>query len=328
MTEKKILKLPDPSEHTAPALKRRGRGWEISEKRLDVLHARAREMRRPSSEAHKALAARFAKADIGRYKFTRYAVIGSAIVVTILLLLLLVPLAGSVRDFLQDLPETVADLRDADGLSWLGDSGAAENVQSGAEEVSVSVPDAISALLGIAGTFFSVFLAAFTILFICLFLLTDIANLKAEDIDFANRTIAYTRQKTGSLAMIHFGDEIEMVMRRLPSVGPLFPYLRSVRCGDRATEFKQRCEGIGIKGVSLHSYRYAWAERARQCGYPERFAQEALGHNSKAVHRAYARKAKVKLPSLESYERQATDGRIIPLPSHSCRPGHFGQSVG
>jgi hypothetical protein len=33
-------------------------------------------------------------------------------------------------------------------------------------------------------------------------------------------------------------------------------------------------------------------------GYPERFAQEALGHNSKAVHRAYARKAKVELPSL------------------------------
>jgi hypothetical protein len=132
------------------------------------------------------------------------------------------------------------------------------------------------------------------------------------------------------LAMIHFGDEIEMVLRRLPSVGPLFPYLRSVRCGDRATEFKQRCEGLGINGVSLHSYRYAWAERAKQCGYPERFAQEALGHNSKAVHRAYARKAKVKLPSLESYERQATDGRIIQLPSSSAEnpPGHFGQSVG
>lgn len=40
--------------------------------------------------------------------------------------------------------------------------------------------------------------------------------------------------------------------------------------------------------MSLHSYRYAWAERAKTAGYPERFAQEALGHNSKAVHRAYA----------------------------------------
>ena len=33
-------------------------------------------------------------------------------------------------------------------------------------------------MLGIAGDFFSIFLAAFTILFVCLFLLTDVANLK------------------------------------------------------------------------------------------------------------------------------------------------------
>ena len=105
-------------------------------------------------------------------------VIGSAIAVTILFLLLLVPLVGGVRDFLQDLPSTVEELRNSDELSWLGDTGAAGNVQSGAEEISVSIPDAISGLLGIAGTFFSIFLAAFTILFICLFLLTDIANLK------------------------------------------------------------------------------------------------------------------------------------------------------
>jgi len=160
---------------------------------------------------------------------------------------------------------------------------------------------------------------------------TDIANLKAEDVDWANRTVAYTRQKTGSLAMIHFGDEIETVLRTLPAAGPLFPYLQSVRCGDRATEFKQRCTGLGIKGVSLHSYRYAWAERAKQCGYPERFAQEALGHNSKAVHRAYARRAQVKLPSLESYEKQAAEGRIIPMPAFGQTPehtSHAGQKVG
>ena len=97
---------------------------------------------------------------------------------------------------------------------------------------------------------------------------SDIANLKAEDIDWPNHTIAYARRKTGSLAMIHFGENIEAVLRRLPETGPLFPYLQSVRAGDRSTEFKQRCDGLGIKGVSLHSYRYAWAERAKQCGYP------------------------------------------------------------
>jgi len=45
-------------------------------------------------------------------------------------------------------------------------------------------------------------------------------------------------------------------------------------------------------------------------GYPERFAQEALGHNSKAVHRAYAKKALMKIPSLEEYwERAGTNAK-------------------
>jgi putative heme transporter len=105
-------------------------------------------------------------------------VLGSALAVTVFFLLLLVPLVGAVRDFLQDLPTIVEGLRESGELSWLEDSGAAENVQSGAQEVSQTIPDAISAVLGIAGDFFSVFLAAFTILFICLFLLTDVANLK------------------------------------------------------------------------------------------------------------------------------------------------------
>jgi len=41
------------------------------------------------------------------------------------------------------------------------------------------------------------------------------------------------------------------------------------------------------------------------CGYPERFAQEALGHNSKAIHRACAKRALIKLPSLQDYEERA-----------------------
>ncbi len=81
MTDRKTLQLRDPSETAeAPALKKKGRGWEISEKRLDALHERSRYLRRNSTEAHKALAARFAKADLGRYTFTRHAVVGSAIV--------------------------------------------------------------------------------------------------------------------------------------------------------------------------------------------------------------------------------------------------------
>jgi integrase len=93
-----------------------------------------------------------------------------------------------------------------------------------------------------------------------------------------------------------------------------------VRAGDRATEFKQRCDGLEIKGVSLHSYRYAWAERALKCGYPERFAQQALRHNSKAVHHAYSKHAEVTVPSLDDWEKewqkhphQITQPKVLPV---------------
>jgi integrase len=131
----------------------------------------------------------------------------------------------------------------------------------------------------------------------------DIANLKGEDVDWNEKTIGFFRRKTGVPVVVHLDEDILGILKDLPSEGNLFPYLSTVRAGDRATEFKQRCKGLGIEGVTLHSYRYAWAERAKVCGYPERFAQEALGHNSKAVHRAYAKRAKVKIPALGDYEK-------------------------
>lgn len=131
---------------------------------------------------------------------------------------------------------------------------------------------------------------------------TDLATLTAEDVNWEQRVIGFFRRKTKSLARLHFGDAVAAILQDLPAEGLLFPYLAQVRSGDRATEFGQRCRLLGIKGVTLHSYRYAWAERARTVGYPERFAQEALGHNSKAVHRSYAKRAQVLLPSLEEYE--------------------------
>jgi len=133
----------------------------------------------------------------------------------------------------------------------------------------------------------------------------DIANLKAEDVDWKNETVGFTRKKTGVPVIVHLGRDALSLLKDLRGEGPLFPYLSGVRAGDRATEFGQRCHQLGIEGVTLHSYRYAWAERAKIAGYPERFAQEALGHNSKAVHRAYAKRALMKIPSLQEYEERA-----------------------
>src|SRR6186997_3060178 len=70
-----------------------------------------------------------AKTRMSRGLAATVTVLGTAVAVTVLALLLLVPLVGSVRDFLQQLPCTVQELQDSGELSWLGDSGAADNVQ-------------------------------------------------------------------------------------------------------------------------------------------------------------------------------------------------------
>jgi integrase len=134
---------------------------------------------------------------------------------------------------------------------------------------------------------------------------SDIATLEAEDIDWQQRTIAYRRGKTGVTALISFGEEVAEILRGLPQTGQLFPALARIHERHRAKLFIKRLATVGIKGVSMHSYRYAWAERAKASGYPERFAMQALGQSSKAVHRAYARKAEVIVPPLEDYERKA-----------------------
>ncbi len=78
---KKTLSLRAPEERPAtPALQRKGRGWNIAESRLDTLHETAREMRRNPTAAQAALAEKLAAADLGRFRFRRQVVIGSAIV--------------------------------------------------------------------------------------------------------------------------------------------------------------------------------------------------------------------------------------------------------
>ena len=115
---------------------------------------------------------------LGRGLSATIVVLGTTAAVTALALVLLVTLAGSVRDFLKDLPQIVQDLRDSGELAWLGDSGAAQNAQHGAANLSASVPDAISSLLGLAGSAFSIGLTIFTLVFLTLFLLIDMERLR------------------------------------------------------------------------------------------------------------------------------------------------------
>jgi integrase len=144
---------------------------------------------------------------------------------------------------------------------------------------------------------------------------TDAANLSAENIDWNNGILIYHRKKLGphsEPARLTIGRKLKALLQSLPSSGDLFPNIKRTPANHRSAEFRRRCRVAGITGVSLHSYRHAWAQRAKACGYPQRFAQEALGHNSRAVHEAYAKGALVILPTLDHYE-QVHATNVIPL---------------
>ncbi len=133
---------------------------------------------------------------------------------------------------------------------------------------------------------------------------TDMALLATDNVDWENRTISYARVKTGQIAIVRFNDTLAEILKRRSKEGYLFSQLAKWNQDIRAKYFRRRIDGLGITGITLHSYRYAWAERAKSCGFPERFAQEALGHSSKLIARAYAKKAKILVPPLDEYERK------------------------
>lgn len=142
---------------------------------------------------------------------------------------------------------------------------------------------------------------------------TDAANLTDANINWQSRVLKYDRQKLNGRSLppacLVIGKGLEVILRQLPSTGPLFPNITKMDDRSRACFMWKLCKRVGIKGVSLHSYRYSWAERAKVAGIPQRWAQAALGHNSKAVHDAYARNALVVCPPID--ERNTWNGTAV-----------------
>jgi len=88
---------------------------------------------------------------------------------------------------------------------------------------------------------------------------TDGANLKAANIEWDKRLLSFRRQKTGELCVLEIGPRLEALLKSLPSKGPLFANISQIRDAWRSAEFHRRCRLLKIEGVTLHSYRYAWA---------------------------------------------------------------------
>ena len=147
---------------------------------------------------------------------------------------------------------------------------------------------------------------------------SDIAELDAMNINWEERVLIFRRKKLDEAlepARIQIGSSLAAILVQLPKHGPLFPTILEIPARHRSSEFWRRCKLLKITGASLHSYRYAWAERAKACGYPERFAMIHLGHNSPAVHRAYAKGAQVVCPSLEEFQATAPAMRPFTPPA-------------
>ena len=110
----------------------------------------------------------------------------------------------------------------------------------------------------------------------------------------------------GNVAIV-IGESLERVLAQLSPEGYLFPNLAKQNDKVRASRFRKRCDRLGYREISLHSYRYAWAQRAKSYGMPLREAMAHLGHGSKAIHQAYSDKAEIVTLPLEYYEKQWKD---------------------
>jgi integrase len=153
---------------------------------------------------------------------------------------------------------------------------------------------------------------------------TDTAILTAAAIDWTTRTISFPRKKNHQTCAQRFGDECAAVLEKLPKQGFLLPSIARLGEGDRASYFTLRCRTLGIQGISLHSFRYSWAERAAAVGMPERYAMLALGHKSRAIHQGYTKKLDPTIDSLEVLikKRQADLKATAPLisPDFGAKP--------
>ena len=100
---------------------------------------------------------------------------------------------------------------------------------------------------------------------------SDAAELAAESIDWQDGLLVYHRKKLGpdsEPARLSIGRKLRELLESLPKTSDLFPTIKTAKPNARSTEFRRRCRIAGVSGVSLHSYRHSWAQRAKACGYP------------------------------------------------------------
>jgi len=146
---------------------------------------------------------------------------------------------------------------------------------------------------------------------------------RAEQIDGRAGVLSCRRQKLGDLsepARLTIGKKL----RKSCS-----PFPKEATDSQRSNGAEQTHEPPNFANaaallVSLASACTATATRGRNARNlavtPRRFAQEALGNSSRAVHEAYAKGAQIVCPALDEYEREPTNIVRNASPLHSEPP--------
>jgi hypothetical protein len=136
---------------------------------------------------------------------------------------------------------------------------------------------------------------------------SDAANMKAENILWDERVIAYKRDKWQEpeetppvCVAIAKGGQLEKLLKALPAQGNLFPLLTQIGQESRCRVFKKARERVGIKGrVTIHGYRFGFAERAKKGGMSVEDRMISLGHANYKMTHHYDKHALVTPQSIE-----------------------------
>ncbi len=116
---------------------------------------------------------------LGRGACATTLILGLVALAVIFTLLLLSPLAGSFRDFVDALPGMVEDITTNSSLgSWINEhSQAPETAQANVKEIAQGIASAAGGVIGVIVSGFSLVLALVTAIFLTLFLMIDLPRL-------------------------------------------------------------------------------------------------------------------------------------------------------
>ncbi len=116
---------------------------------------------------------------MGRGACATTLILGLVVLTVILTLLLLAPLAGDFRDFVNALPGMIDDITNNSSVgSWVNEhSSAPETAQANVKEIAQGIAGAAGGVIGVIVTGFSLVLALVTAVFLTLFLMIDLPRL-------------------------------------------------------------------------------------------------------------------------------------------------------